>query len=48
MEPENQIFNVKRKGTSAKARGRNIEVDIWGGSARSSEEVSVMGMERRG
>ena len=47
MVPENQVFNVKRKCTSAKTRGRNIEVNIWGGLARSSEEVSVMGMERR-
>jgi hypothetical protein len=40
--------DVKREAQVETPRGESIEAGHRGGSARSSDEVSVMEMERRG
>ena len=40
--------DVKREAQVATPRGESIDAGNRGGSARSSDEVSVMEMERRG
>ncbi len=49
MEREKQFGNVKRKcQRRMKREAESIEVPICGGFLRSSVDIPVMGMERRG
>jgi hypothetical protein len=48
-ERENLLFDAKGEATSGSNReGESTEAECRGGAARSSEEGSVMGLERRG
>ena len=44
-EPSNKC---ELKGTNVKSMRPNRDVVWWGGGSRSSDESSVMGLERRG
>ena len=49
MERENLFSDVKGQATSGSNReGESTEAERRGGAARSSDEGSVMGLERRG
>jgi hypothetical protein len=48
VERGNSSCDVKRKPISGDHEGESIEAHEGGGSSYSSEEVLVMGMERRG
>lgn len=49
MERGNLMHDVKRKPYKCKPRRGKISMHVSrGGSSRSSDEVSVMGIERRG
>jgi len=48
-ERENLLFDAKGEATSGSNReGESTEAECRGGAAHSSEEGSVMGLERRG
>ena len=48
-ERENLLFDAKGEATSGSNReGESTEAECRGGAARSSDEGSVMGLERRG
>jgi hypothetical protein len=48
-ERENLLFDAKGEATSGSNReGESTEAECRGGAARSSEEGSVIGLERRG
>ena len=47
-EREKQAWNAKGKCSNLTRETENTEVHVCGGLSRSSDEVSVMDMERRG
>jgi len=48
-ERENLLFDAKGEATSGSNReGESTEAECRGGAARSSDEGTVMGLERRG
>ena len=47
MERGNLLFDVKRKLKAVDPQGKSIDAMRRDGTIRSSDEVPVMGMERR-
>jgi len=47
VERGNLLFDVKRKLQAVDPQGKSIDVMSRGGTIRNSDEVPVMGMERR-
>jgi len=47
VERGNLLFDVKRKLQAVDPQGKSIDAMSRGGTIRSSDEVPVMGMERR-